>query len=231
MPSTGFSLPDTAKRNLNSRRKSSLTLGFGIQHRRISNLESTCERERSASWQKIPKSLHAAAERTWRLFRDHIRNGDIGLRGELKNNPPIDIDRADCLVGEFNVFDQTLTIPGQGPKPARTYRRVLCVKDDVMKIVESISKNRPGLAQREWPPIKSKTLKPAPEGIIRDQIGSVYSDAEKNGAKVPNLEELLGPVRKRLKPLGYKTSRDRIRTIASEPQFKSRRRPVGKRLA
>ena len=182
---------------------------------------------------KIPKSLHAAAERTWKLFRDHVREGHIGLRGELNNNPPIDIDRADCLVGEFNVFDQTLTIPGQGRKPARTYRRVLCVKDDVMKIVESISKNRPGLAPREWPQIKSKAepaLKPAPDSQVRAEIGAVYDEADKDkNAPRPNIAQLPGVVQPRLKACSLLASGRQIKKIGGEDRFKLRRRARGQK--
>jgi hypothetical protein len=172
--------------------------------------------------------VREAADEMEKLLRKHVHGGDIGLRGELNNNPPIKIDRADCLEGKLDIYQQTLTIH-RGRTRVRTYHNVFCVKDDVMKIVESISKDRPGLVQRDWPPIESTALKPAPDGIIRDQISSVYSDAERTGSKAPNLEELISPVRERLKSLDYKASRERIRNIGSEPQFKSRRGPVGKR--
>jgi hypothetical protein len=181
---------------------------------------------------KIPLSVHAAAERTLKLLCDHVRKGDIRLRGELNNNPAIDIDRADCLVGEFNVFDKTLTIPGQGGKPARTYLRVFCVKDDVMKIVESVSKNRPGFAPREWPPIKSKALKLAPPSVIRAVISAVYNEADKNKtAPRPNIQQLPNVVKPRLEKLGYKAkSGSEIKRIGQENQFEGRRNKRGKRL-
>jgi hypothetical protein len=180
---------------------------------------------------KIPLFVHEAMDRTWKLFRGHVREGDIGLRGELNNNPPIEIDRADRLVGEFNVFDQTLTIPGQGGRPARTYRRVFCIKEDVMKIVERISKDRPGLAQRDWPPIESKAqpaLKPAPDSQVRAEIGAVYDEADKDkNAPRPNIAQLPGVVRPRLEARSLVASGRQIKKIGGEDRFKRRRRARG----
>jgi hypothetical protein len=180
---------------------------------------------------KIPLSVHAAAERTLKLFCDHVREGDIGLRGELNNNPPIDIDRADSLIGKLDIFQQTLTIY-RGRTPARTYHNVICVKDGVMKIVENISKNRPGLAQREWPPIQSKALKLAPPSVIRAEIKSVYDDADKDkSAPRPNILQLPNVVKPRLENLGYKGQSDaEIKRIGKEDQFVGRRNKRGKRL-
>jgi hypothetical protein len=44
------------------------------------------------------------------------------------------------LLGRLDVFDQTLAIHGWGLTVDRIYKRVFCVKSDVMKIIEGISK-------------------------------------------------------------------------------------------
>jgi hypothetical protein len=164
--------------------------------------------------------VHAAAERTLKLLCDHVRDGDIGLRGELNNNPPIDIDRADRLIGKPDIFLQTLTVY-RGGRPARVYRNVFCIKDDVMRIINSLSKNRGATT-----PI---TLKEAPEDTIRDACRSVYDDADNKGGPRPNINELPKAVLPRLK--GYRPPSDRqIKAIGGEQEFRNRRGKVGKRL-
>jgi hypothetical protein len=170
---------------------------------------------------KIPLTVHAAAERTLKLLCRHVREGDIGLRGELNNNPPIDIDRADRLIGKLDIFQQTLTI--YRGRTARTYHNVFCVKGDVTKIVNHISKDRSGTT-----PI---TLEEASEPtIIRDAIRSVYDDADKGGPR-PNINELPKAVLPRLEKLGYRPpSGKQIKSIGREKEFVGRRRKIGKRL-
>ena len=169
---------------------------------------------------KIPESAHAAAERTLKLFCDHVRKGDIGLRGDLNDNPPIDIVPADCLIGKLDVFQQTLTIY-RGSRPARTYHNVFCVKYDVMSIVNSMSKNRSATT-----PI---TLEEAPEPTIREAIKSVYDDADKKGGPRPNINQLPKAVLPRLP--GYRPPSDRqIKRIGGEKEFAGRRGKIGKRL-
>jgi hypothetical protein len=177
---------------------------------------------KSRAWFLWPHIPHADAESTLKLLCDHIREGNIRLRGELKaSDPPFDIDRADCLIGELNIFQQTLTIY-RGRTPARIYRHVFCVKDDVMKIVECISKNRSG--HKHEP-----TLKYATPSMIRNVITSVYDDADK-GKPRPNINQLPDAVLQRLEMIGFKASGNQIKKIGREEQFKSRRHPVGKRL-
>ena len=170
---------------------------------------------------KIPESVHAAAERTLKLFCDHVRKFDIRLRGELNNNPPIDIDRADSLIGKLDIFQQTLTIY-RGSTPARIYHNVFCVKDDVMRIINSMSKNCSATT-----PI---TIEEASEPTIRDVIRSVYNDADKGGPR-PNINALPKAVQPRIEKLGYKLpSGKQIKSIGREKEFVSRRGKVGKRL-
>jgi hypothetical protein len=200
---------------------------------RLSDRYSETIKKIDLSWFRYPTRLPAPvlvlrpiALEVLETLRRHVREQDIKLQGEIDGKAPADIDPADCITGELGVFERTLKIYArpQDIKPLREYTRVFCITANVMKIVNSIATNQSKLKSES-------TLKPAPDGAIRDQIGSVYSDAEKSGSKAPNLEELLAPVRERLKPLGYKVSRERIRNIASEPQFKSRRGPVGKTLS
>jgi hypothetical protein len=106
---------------------------------------------------KIPLSVYVAAQRTLKLLRDHVREGDIGLRGELNNNPPIDINREDQKIGKLDIFQQTLTTY-RGRARVRVYRNVSCVKDGVMRIVNSLLKNRSATT-----PI---TLEEAPDATI-----------------------------------------------------------------
>jgi hypothetical protein len=110
--------------------------------------------------QRIPYPVHAAADRALKRFCKHVREGDIRLRGELlAENPPAEIDRADCIVGELHVFNQTLTIYAQGLRPARVYRRVFCVKDDVLRIVRGTTQNKLGAPlEHDWDDFKQKFL-------------------------------------------------------------------------
>ena len=97
-----------------------------------------------------------------------------------------------------------------------------------MKIVERISKDRPGLAQRDWPPIKSKALKLAPPSVIRAEIGAVYDEADKDkNAPRPNINQLPGVVRPRLEARSLVASGRQIKKIGSEDRFERRRRARG----
>jgi len=177
------------------------------------------------SWLGVPTSVHRRADKAIKKLRKHVRDGDIRLRGELKPaEPPDYIDRADCLVGRLDVFAQTLTIYAHGFKPARIYRRVFCVKDDVMKILEGISKNRSGFRSKP-------VVKKAPPSLIRTEIGLIYDNADKNkNAPRPNLAQLPGVVKPRLEARGFEASGKQIKKIGSEPLFDGRRNKRGKRL-
>lgn len=174
------------------------------------------------SW-RVPPRVYGSAVRMEKRLRKSVREGDIGLRGELKaSDPPDDIDRADCLVGELNVFEQTLTISVQGRRtPARVYRRVFCVRDDVMTIVEAIAKKQSGLT----------TSKPAADSMIRSVIKSVYDDAVTSGSHPPNINELPDAVTPLLEKQGYKASGRQIKKLGSESQFDGCRNMPGKRVA
>jgi hypothetical protein len=171
---------------------------------------------------KIPESVVAAAARTLKLFCDHVRDGNIRLRGQLNNNPPIDIGRADSLIGQLDIFQQTLTIY-RGRTP-RTYHNVFCVKDGVMRIVNSVSKNRSATT----PITLEEALPEAPIPTIREAIRSVYDDADKSGPR-PNINQLSKAVLPRL--IGYRSPTGRqIKAIGGEPEFRKRRGKIGKRL-
>jgi hypothetical protein len=174
-------------------------------------------------WKSLgtPASVYHSADRAIKRLCKHIKDGEIRLRGELATkDPPCDIDRADCLVGELHVFEQTLTIYAHGLTPARIYRRVYCVKSDVARIANDISKER--LGQRAI-----NKLKQPSDSTIRNEIKSVYDDADKGAAR-PNINELPDVVLPRLAKRGFITSVRRIRDIGREDQFKSRRGPRGK---
>ena len=179
------------------------------------------------SW-RIPASVHAVAEDMEKLFRKHVRKGAIRLRGDLKaGDPPSAIDHAHCRIGEFRVFEQTLTISVPGHRtPTHVYRNVFCVAGDAMKIATEISKNH-------CAPIKGvlsfETLKQAPEAIIRDKIRSVYDDADKGGPR-PNIVKLPDVVQSLLEKQWLTASKNQIRTIGKDKEFADRRNKRGQRL-
>jgi hypothetical protein len=117
----------------------------------------------------------------------------------------------------LDVFNQTLEIPAQSAAPARIYKHVFCVKDDVMKIVREIASNG--------------NLTLASEKEIRDQIAAVYDNAATVGTKPPNINELPGAVQPRLKEAGHEASGRQIKKIGDEPQFKLRRLRAGQQPA
>ena len=168
---------------------------------------------------RIPIWVREAADEMEKLLRKHIRE-DIRLRGELNNNPPINIDRADCLEGKLDILHQTLTI--HRGRTVRTYHNVFCVEDGVTKIVDGISKSRSG---NEHQP----ALKPATDPMVRNIITAVYDDADKGGPR-PNINQLPDAVLSRL-AAGYTASGRQIKKIGSEPQFKRRRRKPGEKLS
>jgi hypothetical protein len=175
---------------------------------------------------RVPDGAHATATNALTSLRKHIRDGQITLRGVLRpENPPADIDPADCKDGQLHVFDQTLTIyvEGEGFKVARRYQRVFCVEKDVSKVAENISKNRFSSSEHEL------DLKKATSAMLRHVISAVYDDAASAGNKPPNIIELAAAVQPRLKEAGYEASGRQIKKIGSEQQFKLRRLPAGQR--
>jgi hypothetical protein len=65
--------------------------------------------------------------------------------------------------------------------------------------------------------------------IIRNILKEIYKEAEDTNTKPPNIKELPGNVRPRLKALGYKAAGQRIQTIGEEQEFKRRRLEPGRR--
>jgi hypothetical protein len=209
----------------------------------------------SYAWFGYPKSLgiplcvHAAALAAIKKLCRHVKGGDIRLRGELcKEVPPVDIDQADCLVGELDVFNQTLTIHGQGLTIDRIYRRVFCSAPDVARIAEGISTEpvapvapvelvtpvEPVAPVKPVAPVERSPFavvatlnRNVPSHIIRSAITAVYDDADKGVGPRPNINELPSAVQPRLAALGYQASGRQIKQIGKEKEFSSRRNEVG----
>jgi hypothetical protein len=181
----------------------------------------------------IPPCVKASAEVAIERLRQHVKKYDIRLRGQrvdqdpYKRNPIALIDRIEQKEGELDVFEQTL---GHGIDPAHTvqplvvHTHVYCLKSDVMKIVEEISKESFFAAVHS--PVAPR-LKGASDASIRAAIASVYDDADKGGDR-PNINKLPGAVAPRLKASGYKATGRRIKKIGIE--FAGRRGAVRVRL-
>lgn len=73
----------------------------------------------------------------------------------------------------------------------------------------------------------SNGLRSAPEGKIHEAIIAVYDAAKVAGEKPPNIKEIVEPVQKKLRALGYSASGRHIETLAGEDRHKSRRRKPG----
>jgi hypothetical protein len=81
------------------------------------------------------------------------------------------------------------------------------------------------------PPVPRKPLSPAPVREIRRALTDEYDEAETEGRKPPNVKEVVGPVKERLRENGYEASGRRISDLAGEEEYKSRRRKPGPTLA
>jgi hypothetical protein len=205
-------------------RKSKLKFADNIDARWLTYPERLAGRF-VASNERIPRSVTRSANEAIQLLRDRVKAGSIRLRGELHTSePPADIDPQDCLRGELDVFGQTLSVYARARdiKAARVYRFVSCVKSDVLKIADEISKQ---------PAASEPALKKATPPILRDAIAAVYDAAAKAGTKPPNIIELPAAVQPRLKTAGYEASGRQIKEIGSEPRFKHRRLAPGQDLA
>jgi hypothetical protein len=66
--------------------------------------------------------------------------------------------------------------------------------------------------------------------MIKETIATIYNAAEKSGAKPPNINELPRQVRDLLASSGYMAPARQIQDLGGSPEFKCRRRPVGKTL-
>jgi hypothetical protein len=64
--------------------------------------------------------------------------------------------------------------------------------------------------------------------IIRQIIHDIYDEGEHANLKPPNIKELPGKVRPRLKARGYKAAGQRIQTIGEAQEFKRRRLQPGR---
>jgi hypothetical protein len=178
----------------------------------------------------IPRCVAVSAEAAILRLRRHVKDYDIRLRGirvaekDKQVGPPTWIDRIEQKEGELDVFEQTL---GHGIDPAHTvrprviYTSVYCLKSDVDKIAEGISKEC-------LPSANEPALKWAGEPFIRDVIAAIYDDADKGGDR-PNINRLPDAVQPRLTAHGYKATGRRIKKIGSE-EFAHRRGKVGVRL-
>jgi hypothetical protein len=70
----------------------------------------------------------------------------------------------------------------------------------------------------------------ASKEMIREEIKSVYDEAERSGTPPPNIRQLSRIVRPLLRASGFDASFQLIENIGSEREFKRRRRPQGRRM-
>jgi hypothetical protein len=84
-----------------------------------------------------------------------------------------------------------------------------------------------GVSDRSPPAVEPRR---APQEVIREKIKRVYDEAEQSGQPPPNIKQLSRIVRPLLQAAGFDASFQLIENIGSEPEFKSRRRPQGKRM-
>lgn len=74
-------------------------------------------------------------------------------------------------------------------------------------------------------------IREAPNAVVDKAIAQAYDNAEAQGTKPPNVNEIIKPVQHILKARGYKKGGSRIRLLAGAPHHAQRRRLVGKTLA
>jgi hypothetical protein len=120
-------------------------------------------------------SVRMTAVEVSRKFTEHVARGHIRLRGILSpQNPPLEIDPADCRDGDLDIFDRTLKIYAspQTFRTARIYSRVYCVKADVLKLVDTAD-----LGTTSEKAVEPRLKKPA--GASRHQIKAIVTDYRK----------------------------------------------------
>ena len=75
----------------------------------------------------------------------------------------------------------------------------------------------------------AEPLKKATKQQIRDGIRVLYDEKKNEGKKIPNINETKNEVFNSLAERGLEAKKNRIEEIAEEPEFKTRRGPVGVR--
>jgi hypothetical protein len=101
---------------------------------------------RKSPW-RARDSVRITAVEVSRKFTEHVRKGDVRLRGSLARlqtgrelqDAPGAIPLEDCREGTLDIFDQILKIDKNKYTfvTAYTYLRVYCVKADVLKLLNS----------------------------------------------------------------------------------------------
>jgi hypothetical protein len=77
----------------------------------------------------------------------------------------------------------------------------------------------------------AKSLKLAPDAVIREAITSAYDAMHVAGEKPPNVKELPAAVLPLLEKRGYRASARIIETLGGAAEYKRRRRPPGKTVS
>jgi hypothetical protein len=109
------------------------------------------------------------ANRAIKLLCESVRSEEIPLRGFFEENKPsISIDPFECRFGTLDVFKAELECYADVREawPARTYSNIHCVKSDVDKIVESITKEK---TTSQTPPAKAGGRPPVVDWTMVDE--------------------------------------------------------------
>jgi hypothetical protein len=190
------------------------------------------------SWQyAIPPNLQAdkdrdAHERVITVIAEGCEAGKIDAGYRKWNGASDNLDRSKWQLPHWRNYFATGTIDLElplldekgnpvpdGRTALRCTREIFVRKDSLKQFMATLA---PAADAHE------KTLRPASKEEIRVEIRAVNNDAGKFG---PNVRELAKEVKPRLNQRGLDASENSIIEIASDPEFKARRRPLGKTKA
>jgi hypothetical protein len=173
-------------------------------------------------------------DRVIKMIAGACERGEIGAAYRPHIGRADELDRREWQSPHWRSFFSTgmitlkLPLLDQNDQPAGTLtarctREVFVRRDDLDRFIAKVS------APAAAPP--SIDLRAASEARIRSEITGVYDEADSTGQRPANIKELPKAVALRLKSGGLQASERRIAEIGDEPQFKTRRRPVGKTVA